>query len=547
MKMQRNRTRAGCDGFTLIEVLAALAIASVIIMASTALIHNVALFFDRGTRGVTEAERLMLAVERLAGDFSSARFVSRRTEEGAGCRCLRRRGRPASSLLVPVALHRGSLDDDLISLTVEQDGEVSRLVRRRATWPGPRARFEDVTPKDPVVLIEGKLDISFVFGRFTPDGALAWSASWAGERALPQYVRLNLRDRATGANLLGEADFVIRANAPAACGQADAAVACLICRDFDTGQRARSEKASAMKRSDPRSGVILVTVLWSIALLSALAMAAAVTFRGFAGVMAVERDRVQGAALLSAGLETAAGIIDALGDAPLLDNEAKVNLATGSVRSRLTDEGGRIDIGKAPAEVIAALLRSVGASQAAANDVAQRIVERRNPGNTPRPNVALGSTNSATGTLQQMGQPSTPEMGPPFSDLRQLQLVPGMRPEWVAGITPLATVFGSETINPLTAPPGVIAALPGVAKGQADAFVRARRSSSADVERLTRLIEPARRYLAVKPVRVASVELMAELANGYATGARSVIVVLPQDTLPYRVLVWTPVPSPRLL
>ena len=302
-----------------------------------------------------------------------------------------------------------------------------------------------------------------------------------------------------------------------------------------------------MKRSDPRSGVILVTVLWSIALLSALAMAAAVTFRGFAGVMAVERDRVQGAALLSAGLETAAGVIDALGDAPLLDNEAKVDLATGSVRSRLTDEGGRIDVGKAPAEVIAALLRSVGASQAAANDVAQRIVERRNPGNVARPNVVLGLTNSATGTPQQMGQPSTLEVGLPFSDLRQLQSVTGMRPEWVAGITPLATVFGSETINPLTAPPAVIAALPGVAKAQADAFVRARRSFSADVERLTRLIEPARRFLAVKPVRVASVELMAELANGYAIGARSVIVVLPQDTLPYRVLVWTPVPSPRLL
>lgn len=301
-----------------------------------------------------------------------------------------------------------------------------------------------------------------------------------------------------------------------------------------------------MKRSDPRSGVILVTVLWSIALLSALAMAASVTFRGFAGVMAVERDRVQGDALLSAGLETAAGIIDTLGDAPLLDNEAKVNLATGSVRSRLTDEGGRIDVGKAPVEVIAALLRSVGASQSTANDVAQRIVERRNPGNTPRPNVAPGSTNSATGT-PRMGQSSTPEMGLPFSDLRQLQLVPGMRPEWVAAIAPLATVFGGETINPLTAPPGVIAALPGVVKGQADAFVRARRSSPADVERLMRLVEPARRYLAVKPVRVASVELMAELANGYAAAARSVIVVLPQDSLPYRVLVWTPVPSPRLL
>ena len=225
MKMQRNRTRAGCDGFTLIEVLAALAIASVIIMASTALIHNVALFFDRGTRSVTEAERLMLAVERLAGDFSSARFVPRRTEQRIAAAAFA--GEPSGIVFVSAGrAASGSLDDDLISLMIEQDGEVSRLVRRRATWPGPSARFEDVTPKDPVVLIEGKLDISFVFGRFAPDGALAWQANWAGG-ALPQYVRLNLRDRTTGSNPLGEADFVIRANAPAACGQADAAVACL--------------------------------------------------------------------------------------------------------------------------------------------------------------------------------------------------------------------------------------------------------------------------------------------------------------------------------
>jgi hypothetical protein len=36
-----------------------------------------------------------------------------------------------------------------------------------------------------------------------------------------------LRDRVTGADLLGEADFMVRANAPAACGSADAALACL--------------------------------------------------------------------------------------------------------------------------------------------------------------------------------------------------------------------------------------------------------------------------------------------------------------------------------
>ena len=131
MKMQRGQARVGCDGFTLVEVLAALAIASVIIMASAALIHNVALFFDRGTRAVTEAERLMLAVERLAGDFGSARFVWRRTEDGAAAAFAAERAsseRPASIIFVGAgrAVSTPSVDDDLISLTIEEEGEVRR-------------------------------------------------------------------------------------------------------------------------------------------------------------------------------------------------------------------------------------------------------------------------------------------------------------------------------------------------------------------------------------------------------------------------------------
>jgi prepilin-type N-terminal cleavage/methylation domain-containing protein len=232
MTMERRGAHSGSDGFTLVEVLAALAIASVIIIASAALIRNIAIYFDYGTRGATEAERLILAVGRLAGDFGSARFVSRRTADGMAIAFAAEQesgGRPASVVFVGAGgVASSSSDDELVSLTIERDGDLRRLVRRRATWPGGRARFEDITPKDPVVLIEGKLDMSFAFGRSAPDGASVWSSSWIRELALPRYVRLILRDRETGADLLGEATFVVRADAPPACGRNNAMPACLL-------------------------------------------------------------------------------------------------------------------------------------------------------------------------------------------------------------------------------------------------------------------------------------------------------------------------------
>ena len=283
-----------------------------------------------------------------------------------------------------------------------------------------------------------------------------------------------------------------------------------------------------MTRKELRGGVVLVTVLWSISLLSALAMAASVTFRGFAGVMVVDRNRAQADALLTAGLEASANMIETLGDAPLRGVEITVSLSTGSVRAHLDDEGGRIDIGKAPVEVIAALLRSVGAPPAAADAIARHVVELRAP------------SKSASGGAR----PGTEQV---FADVRQLAHVPGMRPEWLAAIGPLTTTFGSESVNPLTAPRGVIAALPGADAARLEAFLAARRSSPADADRLARILGPAQQYLAAKPQRVAAVELTARLGDGHVAAARAVIVVLAQDSEPYRVLVFTPARSPKLM
>ena len=287
-----------------------------------------------------------------------------------------------------------------------------------------------------------------------------------------------------------------------------------------------------MNRS-ARSGVILFTVLWSVALLATLALAASISFRGFAGTMVVGRDRLEADGLLTAGLETAAAIASSFADAPLTEVESSLALAQGSVHLRLDDEGGRIDIGKAPLEVLASLLRLVGADDADA--LARRIVDWRKSEAGP----ARGAAPPAAG-LAPAG-PASPADSE-ITDVADLLQVPGMRPEWVAAMAPLVTVYGNETVNPLTASEGVLAALPGVDQLRLAVLIDQRRFR-VDAKQLVASLGAAQSYLEAKPAPAVAVHLSARLADGYTAVADTVIVRLAKDRQPYRVLAWTPARS----
>ena len=284
-----------------------------------------------------------------------------------------------------------------------------------------------------------------------------------------------------------------------------------------------------MTRIETRRGVILVAVLWSIGLLAALAMAASTTFRSFTAVAAVSRDRVQADALLTAGLEAAAGVIAKFGETPLDSAETSLTLAAGSAHANISDEGGRIDIGRAPVEVLTGLLRVAGVPGGQAQALAQTLDSWRKP--QDRGSTARGQP---AGQEQQTDQP--------FTDVRQLANLPGMAPEWVAAMAPLATVFGSETVNPLTAPVPVLAALPGIRPAGIDALVAARRSGPDRAAGILPALGSAQKYLQIKSQGAASVRLSAVLNDGYTAAAEAVIVVLPQDRQPYRVLLFSPIP-----
>ncbi len=214
-------------GFTLVETLAALAIASAIILSTSALIHQGVFFFDRGTRTVDQVEQLTLAIESLTRDFGAARFVVQKNANGTRAAFT---GVPAgeggqAKILLVTAGGRasGPQGEEVVSITVETGDELTQLVRRRSAWPGPRMRLEDAKLQDAVILLKGKLDMSFSFSELMQNGTLVWHDCWTGETGLPHSVRLNLRDGVTGAGLLMAAEFPVYADAPAACteGKAD--------------------------------------------------------------------------------------------------------------------------------------------------------------------------------------------------------------------------------------------------------------------------------------------------------------------------------------
>lgn len=226
-------------GFTLVETLAALAVASSIIVGAAALTHHVVAHFDHGERGVNDAERFALAMERLSRDFGAARHVALKPSGAIAPPAPASPGANGKKPETPPPLVAFDGDgksvvfvtasaigaqaalEEVVTLSVEPAGESTRLVRRRAPWLGPDAGLDRGQAKDDVVLLEGRFDISFAYAR-VEKGVASWKDVWRGESEPPRLFRLDLRDEETGQRLAPGAEFLLRADAPADCASAEA-------------------------------------------------------------------------------------------------------------------------------------------------------------------------------------------------------------------------------------------------------------------------------------------------------------------------------------
>jgi general secretion pathway protein K len=276
-------------------------------------------------------------------------------------------------------------------------------------------------------------------------------------------------------------------------------------------------------------------------------MAASVSFRGFAGMIGIDRDRVQMDGLLSAGLEAGADLlIRTHGEHFPIDT--RLGLSNGAVQVDLSDESGRIDINMAPASVLAALFGVVGAPNA--EELARAVVtwrdRHRSKGSSSGSieSEEVGEAASVPGpvsrTVRTNRRPGSGMPAPVFDDINQLGQVLDIQPDVIDRLEPLTTVLGGEAVNPLTASSDVLRVLPGMTAARLERLLELRRFPPVDPSRLQDVLGPAASFTKVTDRSITRVELTAALGDGYAAAATAIIVVLPKDTQPYRILAWTP-------
>ena len=182
-------------GFTLIEVLAALALSSVLLMslnlgmttirqgverARTSLGSQAALSAASGIF-VSDAERIA-KIRRAGGKAATYLF------EGT-----------ARQMIYPVAEYAGAGKGGLymVRLTASETDGTTQLIRDRAPIsPGLEPEVSDDWA-DAVVLLEGPYDIEFAY-RAQRSGIRSWSESWSAAGGMPEQLRLTITDRATG-------------------------------------------------------------------------------------------------------------------------------------------------------------------------------------------------------------------------------------------------------------------------------------------------------------------------------------------------------------
>lgn len=206
----------GEAGFSLVEGLAALALTGLVMAGLATLTGQWIPSWNRGMHRVQQADLFGVAMERIVSDISAALYITheaRATTPFFG-------GSPNALTFVRPSLSPNEGPGlEIVRLKPFSDERGAGLVRQRVRFtplPIETTPESEFAFSETVVVLRTPLAIVFSYaGR---DGV--WRPRWGDVNDLPQRVRIDLVDRATGAPSPMSTTALVRVNAPARCARA---------------------------------------------------------------------------------------------------------------------------------------------------------------------------------------------------------------------------------------------------------------------------------------------------------------------------------------
>jgi general secretion pathway protein J len=202
------RGRAGEAGFTLIEVLLATLLMTVILAALATVTSQWLPNWNRGMARVQRAERLSMGLDRIVADLAVAEMMPVNGDAKAP---LFEGSELAVTFLRTAAGPNARPGFEIIRFVEKADSEGLALVRERAPF-APMPSDTQIRFVDQVVLI--RLPFRVTFSYAGPDHV--WQPDWRGQMELPDMVRVTVRDSATGQVLAVSRAATVHINAPTA-------------------------------------------------------------------------------------------------------------------------------------------------------------------------------------------------------------------------------------------------------------------------------------------------------------------------------------------
>jgi general secretion pathway protein J len=217
------RLRPGDEaGFTLIEVLMATLLMTVILAALATVTAQWLPNWNRGLARVQRAERLAIGLARALTDLSVAAMIP----DGSDSKRPLFEGSELSDTFVRTAVGPSARPGlEIIRLIEKADDQGLALVRERAPF-APMSSDAQIRFADQVVLIRAPFRVTFAYA-----GAdRVWQPTWRGHMELPGMIRVSVRDSTTGQVLAVSSAAVVHINAPAECARSKDATVCLTSR-----------------------------------------------------------------------------------------------------------------------------------------------------------------------------------------------------------------------------------------------------------------------------------------------------------------------------